>query len=261
MKRNLVMSLLVLALTLASVQPAFAATVDLNIHNNTDGTVKITLTGPKNYSFDAPEGKMAKTVEEGTYKYSYTACGVKQSGEIKVEDDLQWLIIEQCGAAPEYAKFTVDVHIDAATLKLVGPQSYDLAVELGTNKFLSLQTGFYAYSYDACGTTYTGEIRITKNGTARLTLYSCEVAALHQTTVDSSISSPSNLRIGSHYAFPVRMTILGLVNYSFEIGPGLNRLNVAKGEYSFFYVAYGVTRSGTFTVDEAGTSFIISPVR
>lgn len=261
MKKTLLTSLLVIAMALGVAQPAFAANYDLNIHNNTEDTIKITLTGPKNYSFDAPKGKMLKTVAEGTYKYSYTACGEKVSGEVKVTDDMQWLIIDPCGTAAEFAKFTVDVHIDAATLHLVGPVNYDLAVELGTNKFISLQTGFYAYSYDACGTTYTGEIRITKNGTARLTLYSCEVAALHQTTTDGSLNTPSNLRIGSHYAFPVRMTLLGPVSYSFEIVPGLNRLNVIKGEYSFFYVAYGVTRSGTFIVDETGTSFIISPLR
>lgn len=261
MKRNLVTSLLVLAIALALAQPVFAANYELNIHNNTEDGIKISLSGPKNYSFDAPKGKMVKTVEEGTYDYSYTACGEKVSGKITVKDDMQWLIIDPCGAAVEFAKFTVDVHIDAATLQLVGPVNYDLAVELGTNKFISLQTGFYAYTYDACGTTFAGEVRITKNGTARLTLYSCEVAALHQAQAEASVRTPSNLRIGSHYAFPVRITLLGPVNYSFEIVPGLNRLNVTKGEYSFFYVAYGVTRSGTFTVDEAGTSFIISPLR
>jgi hypothetical protein len=263
MKRIWLMSLMVFAIALAAVQPAFAANNwDLNIHNNTEDTVKVNLTGPKNYSFDAAKGKMLKTVEEGDYKYSYTACGEKVSGEITVEDDQQWLVIENCGAIAEFAKFVVDSHLPSAvTVSLVGPATVDLQAELGSNKYLSVQVGWYAYSYEACGSTYGGELRVPKNGTGRLTLWSCEVVENHMATLAASNLAPANVRIGSHYAFPVRMTLLGPRDYSYEIAPGLNRLNLMRGDYSFFYVAYGVTRSGTFTVGEASTSFIISPIR
>jgi hypothetical protein len=260
MKKLMVSSLLVIALSLGLVQPAFAATVDLNVHNNTEETVKIVLTGPKNYSFDVQPGKILKTVEEGKYKYSYGACGEKFSGEITVEDDNQWLVVEPCGELAIFSKFVVDSHLDAVTLKLSGPQNYDLAVTLGSNKFISLQVGDYAYSYDACGGTWTGTLSVLKNGTGRITLYSCEQANFRNLAANVD-ESASNLRIGSHYAFPVRLSLFGQVNYSFEIVPGLNRLNVLRGQYSYSYVAYGQTRTGTINVTEAGVSIIISPLR
>lgn len=263
MKKTWLISLMVLAITLAAVQPAFAANSwDLNIHNNTEDTVKINLKGPKNYSFDAAKGKMLKTVEEGAYDYNYTACGEKFSGEITVKDDEQWIIIDPCTADLGDAKFVVDSHLDGTvTLKLVGPESYDLQVALGTNKFIALAVGWYSYSFEACGSTYTGEVRITKNGSARITLYGCEVIDYRMSLTTDSSLAPSNLRIGSHYAFPIRITLLGPSSYSFEVVPGLNRLNVVRGDYSFYYTAYGVTRSGTFSVDEAGTTFIVSPIK
>ncbi len=260
MKKKLFLLLTVFAIALATVVPALAATSwDLNIHNNTEGDVKITLTGPKNYTFTLEPGKWSKTVVEGTYKYSYTTCGSKQSGEVKVENDHTWIYIVTCADEALFAKFVVSSHLgQALTLSMVGPQNYDLAIELGSNRFLDIQTGFYAYTYDACGTTLAGEVRVLKNGTTNLILYACEQLANHPLLPITS--SPSNLRIGSHYAFPVRITLLGPNNYSFELVTGLNRLNVQLGTYGYFFTAYGVTKSGTFTVSEAGVTFIISPL-
>jgi hypothetical protein len=261
------MLVILAAILFTTVQPAIAAaSFDLNIHNNTEDSVKINLTGPKNYSFTLDPGKWAKTVVEGTYKYVYTACGVKQSGEIKVTDDNQWLIVDPCSAAAEYAKFVVDSHLEQAiSLKLEGPQSYALALELGSNKFISIQTGFYTYSYEACGTTVAGTIRVAKNGTSKLVVYACEQMGNHPTTVDTStlVGIPSNLRIGSHYAFPIRVTLIGsgTSRYSFELLTGLNRLNVVPGTYTYSYVAYGQYRTGSFTVTEKGVTVIFSPVK
>lgn len=261
MKKTWLISLMVLALALTVVQPALAATTwNLNIHNNTEEVVKVTLTGPKNYSFDMDPGKIIKPVEEGKYKYSYGACGKKFSGEITVKDDLQWVVIEPCPVAAVYTKFVVDSHLGSpVTVAMVGPASYNLAVELGSNKFLSIQAGDYVYSYTACGGTYGGEIRVTKNGEARITLFGCEVVDFKLGLVD--VHSPTNLRIGSHYAFPIRMTLSGPTSYSLEIRPGLNRYNLFPGSYFFSYTAYGVFRTGSFTIAEGSASFIISPVR
>ncbi len=264
MKRTWFSLLMVLVIALTVVSPAAAAPKkwDLNIHNDTEEDVKVILTGPDDYSFTLLPGKWQKTVVEGTYKYSYGACGEKFSGEIKVEDDQQWLVIEPCGAVATYEKFVVDSHLgEALTLQLVGPQTYNLSVSLGTNKFINLQTGFYSFKYTACGGDLTGFVQITKNGKSRLTLYSCEVVALHPLGIAAPEAVRTNLRIGSHYSFPVRMTLTGPTSYSFEIVPGLNRFNVVDGTYNYSYSAYGRFVSGSFVVGEAGTSFIISPLR
>lgn len=252
---------LVLALTVVS--PALAANKwDLNVHNDTEEDVKVILTGPANYSFTLDPGKWQKTVVEGEYKYSYGACGQKFEGTITVKDDNQWLVIDPCSAVPTYEKFVVDSHLgEALTLQLVGPQTYNLSVSLGSNKFINLQTGFYSFKYTACGGDLTGTVQITKNGKARLTLYSCEVVSLHPLGITAPQSVPSNLRIGSHYSFPVRLTLSGPTSYSFEVVPGLNRFNVVDGTYSYSFSAYGRFMSGTFVVGEAGTSFIISPLQ
>lgn len=262
MKKILLSFTSVLALAMLIVAPVLAATNwDLNIHNNTeDDDVKITLTGPKDYVFTLGPGKWAKTVQEGDYHYTYTACGEKFSGDITVKDDNTWLIIDPCSALPEYSKFVVDSHLgETLTLTLTGPQTYALTIELGSNRFLSLQTGWYTYSYDACGLTLSGEVRITKNGSARLILYACEQLGNHPLAAIEN--APSNFRIGSHYSFPVRVTLIGPTNYSFEVFPGLNRFNVMRGSYSYFYTAYGVTRYGSISVGESGETIIISPVR
>lgn len=267
MKRTWIVLLTVFALALGMVTPVLAAaTQDLNVHNDTEGTVKITLTGPKNYSFDVEPGKTQKTVEEGTYKYTYTACGgEKVSGEITVNSSLQWLVIPPCSAPLEYAKFTVSSRIPSqVTVKLTGPESYDLAISpLENNRFLSLAVGTYAFSYEACGGSYAGEIRILKNGTGNLIIYPCEVVdvKLAQLNSDPDQFGSSNLRIGSHYSFPIRITLVGPTSYSVVASLGMNRFNVFPGTYDYFYSAYGVARSGTVTVGESGAWVTISPLR
>lgn len=262
MKKTFLSLTTLLALAMVIVSPALAAANwTLHIHNNTeDDVVKITLTGPEDYAFSVGPGYFDKKVAEGDYKYSYTACGQKFSGDISVKDNNTWLIIDSCAAAPIYAKFRVDSHLgETLTLTLTGPQTYALTIDLGANVFLSLQTGWYTFSYDACGQTLTGEVRITKNGASRLTLYACEQLANHpQQTVEHVAT---NVRIASHYSFPVRVTLVGPNNYSFAVFTGMNRFNVLPGFYSYFYTAYGVTKSGSFNVGEAGAWITISPLK
>lgn len=265
MKKTWFSMLAVLALALAVVSPVFAATQwDLNIHNNTEEDVRVYLYGPDDYSFTVIPGKTAKTVLEGTYEFKYSACGVHVTGTIEVKDDLTWLYIQSCSAEPEYAKFVVNSHMgDPLTLTLTGPQSYSLSITLGENKFPFLQTGYYTFTYTACGGEQSGLVRITKNGQAELTLYSCEVLPLHPQGEGAYLAAipPSNLRIGSQYSFPVRITLFGPIDYSFVAELGLNRFNVWPGYYTFSYTAYGRTVTGSFIVPTDGAaSFIISPL-
>ena len=255
---------LVLALAFTTASSALAAkTWVLNIHNNTEDTVKITLTGPENYSFDVAPGKYYKEVEEGDYTYKYGACNQKVEEDITVEDSLQWIIIDPCTAALEYAKFAVDSRIPSPiTLKMDGPQSLELQIDpLERNRFISLPVGFYAYSYDACGGTYGGEVRLTKNGKSSLVIYPCEVVDYRLGTEENATVDNANLRIGSHYSFPIRLTVFGPSSYSLVVNLGLNRFHVFPGTYTYSYTAYGQTKSGSFVVDESGAWFTISPLK
>lgn len=248
--------LMVSVLALSVVQPALAKDYDLLIHNNTEANVKITLEGPEDYSFTVEPGKTFKTVEEGTYDYKYDSCGVQHTGSISVTQEGVWLIVENCPPEQVKAKFVVNSHFgETIVLSMSGPEEYELTVSLGSNRFLDIVAGNYTYSYEACDGIQGGEIRVTKNGKARLTLRSCERQAL----LDFGLPNPSNLRIGSHYSFPLNMTLIGPQQYFFELQPGYNRLDVIRGTYTYLYTAYGQSYSGQFDVTGGGAWVIFSP--
>lgn len=254
--KNAVVLFVVCALALGLVQPAQAEDFDLMIHNNTEEDVKILLQGPEDYSFTVEPGKIAKTVEEGTYEYKYNACGLEYNGTITVDEEGVWLIIELCPPPVFQAKFVVDSHFgETIVLSMSGPEEYELTLSLGSNKFIDIVTGDYVYSYEACDGTQSGTIRVTKNGKARLTLRSCERQAL----LAFGLPNPSNLRIGSHYSFPLNMTLRGPQSYFFELQPGFNRLDVIRGTYTYTYTAYGTTYTGEFDVTGGSTWIVFSP--
>lgn len=255
--KNGIIIFAVLALALASVSPALAAKYDLLVHNNTESSVKIKLSGPETYSFTVAPGKIAKTVEEGTYEVSYSACGADVDTEITVDGEGVWLIIDPC-PLPEFdAKFVVYSHFgETFVLTMSGPREYEFTLNLGKNKFLDIITGDYLYSYDACGEQMGGAVRVTKNGKARITLISCERHEL----IDFGLPNPSNLRIGSHYAFPINLTLIGPKQYFLQVQPGFNRLDVIRGTYSYFYSAFGQQHSGEFSVTGGGVWVVFSPL-
>jgi hypothetical protein len=254
--KNGILLLAVFALALGAVQPVLAADYDLLVHNNTEDPVSIKLSGPETYSFTVEPGKIAKTVEEGTYEVSYTACGVEVDTELTVSGEGVWLIIELC-PPPEYmAKFIVNSHFgDPLTLSMTGPRDYELSLDLGKNKFIDIVTGDYFYSYSACDGEVSGSVRVTQNGKASLTLYSCERATL----LSYGLPNPSNLRMGNYYSFPLNLTLIGPQQYYMQLEPGYNRLDVIRGTYTYLYSAFGQQHSGEFTVTGGGTWVVFSP--
>lgn len=259
MKNKVLAIALALIMAVSTAQPALAKEFTLTIHNNTEENIKVTLEGPENYSFTVVPGWNYKAVEEGTYEYKLAGCTATPNGEIEVTSENVLLEIEQCPPETLYAKIAVNAHISGITLTLSGPEEYSLPLELGRNRFPQLVVGSYLYSYDACGETLGGEIRITKNGKTELTLKSCEKLNYFS----FGVTGPTNLRIGSHYAFPVNVTLVGEQGQSYfkTISPGLNRLDVINGTYYYYYTAYGVTKDGSFTINDNGLAFVISPLK
>lgn len=261
MKNKVLAIALALILVVVTVQPVLAAKeYVLLVHNNTEGKVKVNLSGPEKYSFTVDPGWTEKLVVEGDYEYNFPGCSGKDEGDITVDKDNVVLLIPKCGAPTSYAKFVVDSHLPGTiTVTMTGADDIALEISLGKNRFPQMVVGYYQYSYDACGQTLGGEIRVTKNGQARLILKSCETLTYNS----YGVNRPSNLRIGSHYAFPVNVTLINQDNHSLQyfkaIVPGLNLLNVVAGTYEYFYTAYGVTKGGTITVPDYGTGFVISP--
>ena len=178
MKKKWITLFLVLALVFSTVQSAVAATTwTLNIHNNTNDVVKLSLTGPKKYSLTLQPGKVYKEVLEGTYKYSYAACGEKFKGSVTVKNSATWIRIKKCHGPFSStlwwtdAKFVVISRSSVKVkLKLVGLRKYNLRIDRGRNPFAWLQTGTYTYSYTACGVEQAGSIAINENATTQLKL-------------------------------------------------------------------------------------------
>jgi hypothetical protein len=255
--RKAVMLLTVFVLAFGFVQPAAADDFDLLIHNNTEEDIKLILDGPEHYSFTVEPGKHEKAVEEGTYEYKYEACGgLEFNGTVTVTEEGVWLILEQCPPPTFTAKFVVYSHFgETMVLSMTGPEDYELTLNLGKNKFVDIVAGEYFYSYDACDSTISGTVRVTKNGKAQLTLKSCETQAL----LAYGLPNPSNLRIGNHYAFPLSMSFSGPANYRFELAPGYNRIDVIRGTYSYVYTAYGKTYTGSIDVSGPTTWVVFSP--
>lgn len=261
--RRVLLAALLLVTSFAFPQSASAKTYDLLIHNNTEEAVTIKLKGDENYSFTVQPGKLTKTVEEGTYEMSYTAC----NGDIDVDKDITitqdgiWEVFGPCPPEKVTAKFVINSNIaETLTLSMSGPESYELTISLGKNKFLDIVAGTYTYTHDYCGEgVVAGTVRVTKNGTARLTVNGCERVEI----LSFGLPNPSNMRLSSHYAFPITVTFIGPKQYYFSLPLGFTRVDMVRGTYSYFYTAYNQFYSGEITVAGGGVqnTVVFSPLK
>jgi hypothetical protein len=259
--RKIILAFLIVALSFATAAPAFAAKFDVRVHNNTEENVKVKLKGDKTYNFTVAPGKIAKMVDEDTYNYSYTSCSgtVEKSGSITVNKSGIWIIIEPCPLPKVESKFVINSNIgEDVTLSMIGPENYEFTIGLGKNRFLDIIAGTYTYSHEFCDVVVSGTIKVTKNGKSSLRLYACEQVEI----LSFGLPNPRNLRIGSHFAFPVTVTLIGPKQYYLTVNPGFTRIDVIKGTYSYFFTAYGKIYSGEIVVTGGGyhNTVILSPL-
>ncbi len=247
--KRLLLALLIVITTFAYPQSASAKKYDLLVHNNTEENVKIKLKGDENYSFSVPPGKLAKAVEDGTYEMSYSACdgAIDVDKSITIADEGVWVVFGPCPEVEVTAKFVINSNIgESVTVSMSGPEDYELTIGLGKNKFLDIVAGTYTYSHDYCGDNFpvAGTIKVAKNGTSRLTLNGCERIEL----LSYGLPNPTNLRLASHYAFPVTVTLIGPRQYYLTLALGFTRVDIVRGTYTYIYTAYDKNYSGTIEV-------------
>ena len=253
-------SALVLIITTAFAPALQDDKYELFIHNNTEDGVTVTLEGPKDFKFALSPGKIEKTLNAGTYDYfiEVDECDIEITGEITVEDNDQELIIPPCEPDFVEPKIVINVHIDQAiAFEMVGPETYTLNLELGTNKFRAIVSGDYFYSYEACdGEIYTGVLDVKKNGTTKFTIRSCERLIYQE--FDSI--NPVRFRIANHYSETLGVTLIGPTTFFFNISPGINRLDVVAGRYQYIFVYDNKRVEGFLTVGKNGnTEIVFSP--
>lgn len=254
MKRTL-LALAVLSLLATAFAP-LKATVAILVHNNRESAMKITMDGPKKYVFTVEPGWTEKLVEQGTYEVLYDGCtgDIEESLDIKEAGVI--IQIPYCPTPPEYTKFVVGSHFGTdMTVELFSQdalygEDYKLTVELGTNRYQRILSGVYDYSYEACDTTFTGTIRILKNGTSQLLLLSCERLAV----LEFSQPSPVAFKLNNNYTQEIVVTLIGPRTYFFTLQPGQTRVEVVPGIYTYIYAMDGKRHEGAVFVSKSGVS-------
>jgi hypothetical protein len=259
--RRILLALILVIITFASVQTASADSPLFRAINNTAESVKIKLKGEENYTFTVSSGKTSKAVDPGTYTITYSACNgdISVSKSITITETGHW---EEFGPCPIKAKFVINSNLaDSFTLSMEGPESYEFTITLGKNKFLDIVSGDYTYTHDYCGENIavSGSIRVTKNGQSRLTLNGCE----REEILSFGVPNPSNMRLASHYAFPINVTFIGPKQYYLTLPLGFTRIDMIRGTYSYFYSAYGKIVSGEIEVTGGGVfnTIVFSPAK
>jgi hypothetical protein len=259
--RKVFLAIAVLSLLAAAFAP-LNKTISILVHNNRETDIKVTLDGPAKYVFTVSPGWFEKVVEVGKYKVTYEGCLGKVELEIEFTENGQILDIEYCPPEPEPAKFVVYSHFEEpltialTSLDPIYGEDYNLVTELGANRYYNILTGWYTYSYEVCNTTFTGSIRILKNGTSSMTIISCE-RLIYQ---DYEQPNPVGLRINNYYGSVIDVTLIGPTTYFFSLQPGMTRVEVISGIYTYIYAWDGVRYEGSFAVAKSGSSVITFPV-
>lgn len=225
------------------------------------------LRGPENYDFDIPpESSNSGFIVEGEYGYFYEVCGGDFLGEIEVVDDTTKFEIYECNIQPIPTKMVFESHFsDEVKVELIGPlQVDDLTVEqtfnvpLGNSR-VDMDSGDYIYSYEACGVTISGELKILKNGTTRLRMDACETLELRAIREQYTNLDPVKFRMANRFAVDIDITLIGPESYFFTITPGMNRVQVIAGTYNYIYAAFGVRYEGIVIVSLNGDTILMVP--
>ncbi|TAK12810.1 MAG: hypothetical protein EPO32_07650 [Anaerolineae bacterium] len=260
MKRiSLVVALL--ALTVLSAFAPTTKTIAILVHNNQEEAVKVTMDGPVKYVFTAVPGWTEKVIEPGSYKVTYAGCLEEVTVEVDLDATGQIFDIPYCPPMPDISKFVVYSHFEEPlqiTLTSLDPiygEDYVLATELGTNRYYNIQTGWYTYSYDVCDTTFTGSVRVLKNGTASMTIISCE-RLIYQ---DLGKPNPVRLTLNNYYGSDVVVTLLGPATYYFTLSPGQTKVDVISGVYTYIYAMDGKRYEGAIYVSKSGITSVAFP--
>lgn len=239
------------------VIPVCKEKVKLTIVNNTSEKVVVYLENENSSSYDyeisvSKGDTKTKNIVEGEYEYEYYACGSTWDGNLTANKNVT-LTINNCANMP--TKMQINSHFSAnVEVSLSGDKSYDFDVELGKNR-VELLSGTYIFSWEACDTVFSEELRVLKNGTSEITIHSCEWYESPARVLGKP--NPVKFIIRNTATFPVDIYLRGPYSYYLNIQPGSTRYVVATGDYEYGYYLDGEWNSGTFSVLPNGTTELI----
>jgi hypothetical protein len=260
-KQRLLLVAILMAITLAFLIPGVALAKDkikLTIYNYTKDDITVKLDGEEDFEVLVPGGgKESIELTEGEYDYEYFACNVTTDATLDLDKDFK-MYIYACDTVPTKAR--IKSHFsDDLVLEMVGPDDYKFDISLGQQS-VNLFSGVYIYSYKACDTVFSGEIRVLKNGTTELMLHGCEWWESLERIYAKPV--PIKVRIINHGNFPVDITLVGPETYYLTVLPGINVYKIVYGTYTWaYYLDYQYT-TGVFKAEKHGLSvFTITPNR
>lgn len=138
----------------------------LTVNNKTGASFYLTLTGPKTYTFNIPNGKSNYSVDQGLYDVSYFACGGQQTTTVNVKKKGATLTLT-CTAKKTGKEIAITINNKMGgnlILTLTGPTNYQFTLPPGKTKIF-VAKGTYSYTgWGPCGST-SGTIDITYKAT------------------------------------------------------------------------------------------------
>lgn len=225
------------------------------------------IKGPENYTFEIPaESSSKKKVLEGDYDYFYEVCDGDFGGDVLIVDNSVVFEIYDCSIQPVPTKFVVESHFgETIRIDMTGPlqvkslsEDFALSVTLGNNRF-NIDSGIYVFSYDACDTTFTEQIRIAKSGVTKLRLTSCESLARRELRAEFGPLDPVKFRVANRFAVGIDITLIGPQTYYISSQPGINRYEVVAGTYNYIFAAFGVRYEGIIEISANGDTVLTIP--
>ncbi|MFH1635905.1 MAG: hypothetical protein ABIG63_18080 [Chloroflexota bacterium] len=141
-------------------------------------------------------------------------------------------------------------YVDVTVKLISGPDApRDITVPAGTSDDSELTDGTYKYEYQYCDwggpsdDKITGEIDLNDKD-YKMILYPCS----HQ---------PIKMLIMNHLAEDVKLGLFGYEEYSVDIEPGKNKVELFSGEYIYDYDACGLDFTGEVKVLKNGSTTLI----
>ena len=229
--------------------------VQVNFQNKTGEALRIQLIGPQTFWFTLASGKTSQDLPLGTYRYSYSYCGETVTGTFNIKKKNATLKLDKCKAG-NAAAVSGDTVVtfrnqtgEIIRLQLTGPQTVWLTLATGNTKD-ELPAGTYRYSYNACdGETFTGSFNV-KGKTSILKLLKCK---------NSQATSGKLIKVAvkNNTGGSLSIYLFGDQSYTFYVGTGTTKIEVAPGKYQYtVYGCGGASIGGTKSFRGGGNNWM-----
>lgn len=253
---------------------------DVYFENRSGTKVIVYLDGDYyDYEIKVPNGRSGYLIESDSYTVTYTLpnCGVEVSQDETVYFDGHTIALSVCPPEPLLAQdfainshlgddvvveFTPDFEGDYKLLEEMAAFSLNvLAGERNVYNDNNFVEGNYIYTYEYCGETKGGTIKLLFDYKNELTLKGCEAEAFQAELDDLGLVARDlvKLRLNNRTTEEIGLTLIGPKSYYFTLGYGVESVNVYTGTYSYVYALHGQAYRGTITVSPNGDTVMMVP--